>query len=141
MSETWNISELFTIIGSILGSFGFIYSEMKSFKQEMKEDFADIRFNRKAEIEQSKQELMINVNDVKQTFKNDLNTFRIDLNDHRKTLNEELILIKKDHTTEIVALKMEAKKDMKEMQQEIVNLTEKIAKLEGMLTAYIPKKQ
>lgn len=140
MSDTWEISELFTILGSIAAAFGFIYSEVKAIKTELKEEFSDVRNNRKAEIESSKQDILINISDVKQTFKNDLNTFRIDLNEHRKVLNQELVQIKKDHTLEIVDLKTEAKKDMKDMQKEIVLLTEKIAKLEGMLASYLPKK-
>lgn len=140
MSDTWEISELLTIVGSIAASFAFIYSEIKSMKSEFKSDFNEVRNNRKAEIEQSKQDTIISINDVKQTFKNDLNTFRIDLNEHRKTLNEELVQIKRDHTTEIIDLKNEAKKDMKDMSKEIVALTEKIGRLEGMISALIASK-
>lgn len=133
MQEAWEISELLTIVGSVSASFIFIYSEMKAMKSEMKADFNDIRNARKAEIEQSKQDIMINISDVKQSFKNDLNTFRIDLNSHRKDLKEELILMRENHKIEIGDLKTEAKRDMKEMQTQIMNLGEKIAMLNGML--------
>lgn len=133
MEMVGNLTELLTVVGSIVGSYIFIYSEIKNFRTEFKADNQDIRNTRKTELEQAKQEVIMSLNDVKQTFKSDLNTFKIDLTTHRKELKDELVLMKEDHRKEIISLREEAKKDMKEMQKEIIALTEKIAMLNGML--------